>query len=114
MRDQFRFEMSDWEDTIRHIDTLKLMRRAANRYIDISEDIDPSPDHEKHWEEGQFGSYFLASRSYRLLAKKVEQAEYDYRKRFWESHEAWLKVITLIASVIAAIASVYLALQPKE
>lgn len=107
MRHQYQFEIAEWKDTIRHIDTMALIRRAAKRYIDVREDIDPSLDREWHWEEGPFGGYFLTSRSYRLLAKKVEEAEHDYRKRFWEAREGWLKVVTAIAAVIAAVASVY-------
>ena len=102
-----QFECSEYDDKIQRIDSLELTSRARNCHIDVSDIGPPSEGEPSHWTQGNHGTWFLHPRSFRALAKAVEEAEYQRAKRKLELKDFWWKLITAIAAIVGAGAGIW-------
>jgi hypothetical protein len=94
------------------IESDEYMKRARHVHVSIY-DL-PLPENSgTYWKQAYDGLHYLEYYTLTKFKRLVEDAEYERNKRRREGKEHWIKWITVIASTIAAIASLYVALFKK-
>lgn len=93
---------SPLENKIERIKSLELTKRAERVLVGLDEI--PLPEGEtSHWTQGDSGTRFLDPKSFRALARRVQDAEYEREKRKREEREAKIKLYTATAATVAAV-----------
>ena len=104
-------DMSDYyeeHDEFMVLETEHWLERGRKVHVSVV-DV-PLEGEESYWKEGLSGSYIQWQYLHKLKPK-IEEAEYIRKKRRYDFGEHWLKWLTAIGAIIAAIASTGTALK---
>jgi hypothetical protein len=104
----------DWESrqSLVDIEYSEYLKRANRLHVSLS-DVPLPETSSSHWKQDDEGERHLSDTTLKHFKQLVENAEYDRDKRRREGKEHCIKWITVIAAIIAALASLYVALFKK-